>query len=112
MSSSGGEIEGNNLSDYHRGHFLVVIYQLNVSFFFFKSTETDERAETGNALSECMCFIGVGFNIIKKNPLNFKSCVANEEFIVNMLRNVSSVLDSEHCCIRGWLPPCIWPLLH
>lgn len=57
MSSSGGEIEGNNLSDYRCGDYLIVLYQLNVPVFFFNSTETDERAETSNALSECMCLM-------------------------------------------------------
>lgn len=115
MSSSGGEIEGNNRSDYRCGNCLIVLYQLNVPFFFFNSTETDERTETSNSLSECMCFMVVGINIVKKKTtLNFKSCVANSllKFIVNIAKNVSSVLDSEHCSIRDWFPPSIWPLLH
>lgn len=112
MSSSGGEIEGNNLSDYRCGDYLIVLYPVNVPVFFFNSTETDKWAETGNALSECMCIMVVGFIIVKKKPLNFKSCVTNKEFIVNMERNVSSVFDSEHCSIRDRFPPCIWALLH
>lgn len=35
MSSSGGEIEGNNLSDYSCGDYSIVLYLLNVSVFLF-----------------------------------------------------------------------------
>lgn len=35
MSSSGGEIEGNNLSDYPCGDYSIVLYLLNVPVFFF-----------------------------------------------------------------------------
>lgn len=71
MSSSGGEIEGNNLSDYRCGDYLIVLYPVNVPVFFFNSTETDERAETGNALSECMCIMVVDFIIVKKKTFEF-----------------------------------------
>lgn len=35
MSSSGGEIEGNNLSDYPCGDYSIVLYLLNVPVFIY-----------------------------------------------------------------------------
>lgn len=69
ISSSGGEIEGNNLSYYWCSDYIIVLYLLNVPVVFFNPSETDERAETGKPLSECMCFTVVAFIIVKKKTL-------------------------------------------
>lgn len=63
MSSSGGEIEGDN-----QWWFVYCFAQLakHWIYFFPLSTNTDTRAETGNALSECTRFMVFGSISIKE----------------------------------------------